>query len=54
MPAKLALDCLHDAAAHMASCDHRRPWRHKELVRKVNDAFAAGLCHPRPKERRHG
>jgi putative DNA primase/helicase len=50
MPSKLALECLNEAAALMSNCDHRRPWRQKELDRKVTAAFAAGLRHPRPKD----
>jgi hypothetical protein len=52
MPPKLALDALHNAAGKMPSHDRRRPWRQKELERKVSDAFTAGLRNPR--ERRHG
>jgi hypothetical protein len=47
MPPKLALDVLHKAAQKMPSHDRRRPWRPKELDRKVTDAFAAGLRSPR-------
>jgi Bifunctional DNA primase/polymerase, N-terminal len=52
MPPALALEALHKAAGKMPSHDRRRPWRQKELDRKVTDAFAAGLRHPR--ERRNG
>lgn len=47
MPPGLALDALHKAAGKMPIYDRRRPWRQKELDRKVTDAFAAGLRHPR-------
>jgi hypothetical protein len=48
----LALEALRKAAGKMPSHDQRRPWRQKELERKVTDAFADGLRHPR--ERRYG
>jgi hypothetical protein len=51
MPPGLALDVLHKAAARMPSHDHRRPWRQKELDRKITDAFTAGLRHPREMRR---
>jgi hypothetical protein len=47
MPPRLALDVLQKAAQKMPSYDRRRPWRQKELDRKVTDAFAAGLRSPR-------
>jgi len=52
MPPSLALDVLQKAAQKMPSYDRRRPWRQRELDRKVTDAFAAGLRSPR--EARHG
>jgi Bifunctional DNA primase/polymerase, N-terminal len=52
MPPGLALDTLRLAAARMPSFDWRRPWRPKDIERKITDAFTAGLRHPR--ERRHG
>jgi putative DNA primase/helicase len=51
MPPALALDVLRKAAFRMPSFDRRRPWRPKELERKISDAFTAGLRHPR--ENRH-
>jgi hypothetical protein len=47
MPPALALDVLHKAAQKMPSHDRRRPWRQRELDRKIKDAFTAGLRHPR-------
>jgi hypothetical protein len=41
MPPSLALDVLQKAAQKMPSYDRRRPWRQRELDRKVTDAFAA-------------
>jgi hypothetical protein len=52
MPPGLALDVLHKAAQMMPSYNRHRPWRQKELDRKVTDAFAAGLRSPL--EARHG
>jgi putative DNA primase/helicase len=52
IPPALALEVLRRAAARMTSYDRRRPWRLKELERKISGAFTAGLCHPR--ERCHG
>ncbi len=51
MPPKAALDVLQAAADKMPSHDRRRPWRQKEIERKITDAFAAGLRHPREKRR---
>jgi hypothetical protein len=45
MPAGLALDVLQRAALKMPNYTRRRPWRHKELDRKVKDAFTAPLRH---------
>jgi hypothetical protein len=47
MPPALALAALDSAVRKMPSYDRRRPWRQKELHRKVTDAFAAGLRRPR-------
>jgi len=52
MPPSLALDVLGKAAQKMPNYDRRRPWRQKELDRKVTDAFTAGLRSPRAV--RHG
>lgn len=47
IPASLALDALLWAAGRMPSHDARRPWRARELDRKVRDAFTDGLRQPR-------
>ena len=54
MPPALALDVLRSAADNMPFYDPGRPWLPKELERKINDRFTAGLRQPRPKEARHG
>jgi len=54
MPADLALRVLELAAGKMPSFKPNRPWRPAELKRKIGDAFAAGLRHPRHRERRYG
>jgi hypothetical protein len=52
MPPSLALQALHWAASQVTSHNRHRPWRPRELEKKVDDAFRDGLRHPR--ERRHG
>ena len=47
MPPRLALDALQKAASKMPTYDRRRPWRQKEIERKITDGFAAGLRRPR-------
>jgi hypothetical protein len=52
MPPSLALEALQLAAARMPSFDRRRPWRPKEIERKIGAAFTAALR--QPPERHHG
>jgi hypothetical protein len=50
VPAGLALESLHWAAANLANYDQGRPWQSKALSQKVTNAFAAGLrSSPRPR-----
>jgi hypothetical protein len=51
IPADIALSWLLTAAHDMPDYDHRRRWRAREIVRKVEHAFADGLR--RPREVRH-
>jgi hypothetical protein len=52
IPADIALSWLLKAANDMCDYDHRRPWRSRQIERKVEHAFADGLR--RPREVRHG
>jgi hypothetical protein len=47
LPAGFALDALLLAAHSIQSHDRRRPWRAREIDRKVLAAFTDGLRHPR-------
>jgi hypothetical protein len=52
LPPHTALALLNAAAERMPTYDRLRPWRAKDLERKVADAFTAGLRNPRAA--RHG
>jgi hypothetical protein len=52
IPADIALSWLLKAANDMCDYDHRRPWRSRQIERKVEHAFADGLR--RPREVRNG
>jgi hypothetical protein len=47
IPAGLAIESLYWAARQIPSYDQRKPWRARELDRKVRDRFTAGLRQPR-------
>jgi hypothetical protein len=48
VPGDLALDILLTAALAIPSYDPRRPWRTRDIEKKVRAAFAEGLANPRP------
>jgi hypothetical protein len=47
MPRQLAIDCLIYAALRMTNAPRQRPWREREIIKKVARAIRAGEQHPR-------
>jgi hypothetical protein len=47
VPESFARSALRAAASRIKDHDPRRPWRARELERKVDQAFCDGLSHPR-------